>query len=455
MQMILRISQKAEIINPNWKIRVILRAEIAKAMTLANPAFAQAEKFGRYTGNLEKELVFYEYQTNRIAFLRGYARKAVELLQRHGVMFAIEDRRRTLKPLELSFHGTLRDYQQQAVDAALKRDHGILQLPTGAGKTVIALVIIAARKQPALIMVHTKELADQWQARIKQFLGIDAGIIGGGKYDIGPVTVGLFQTVKNHLSALPQSFGHVIVDEVHRCPANTFRECVTAFDARYLMGLSATSYRNDGLTKLIYLLMGDRIFQIDNVELEAKGAILKPRVITKNTEFEYCYAENYSAMIAELIEDPDRNAQIIEDVTETLDEPGTALIVSDRVNHLWALAAMLKIDAKAVLTGKTKKAERERIVEAVNGGKVKALFATLQLIGEGFDCQGLHTLFLASPIKFKGRVVQAVGRILRPAPGKQATIYDYQDCCQPVLAAQARTRSRTLAELAGGAMAAG
>jgi superfamily II DNA or RNA helicase len=450
-QVILTIHKKAEILNPPAAVK----NEIIKAMTMPNPAYTQAEKFGRYTGHLEPELTFYENRADRISFLRGYTGRTIGLLKRHGVKFRLQDQRRTLKPLNLTFQGTLRDYQTEAVKAALERDHGVLQLPTGAGKTVIALALMAERKQPTLILCHTRELSDQWQARIKQFLGIDAGIIGGGKFEPGPITVGLFQTVKNHLEDLPPNFGNLIVDEVHRCPADTFRRCVTAFDAIYLTGLSATSYRNDGLTRLIYSVMGDRVFNIDQADLETTGAILKPRVIIKKTEYEYFYEDNYQDMITDLIEDPYRNYQIICDVKKATGRPGTILIVSDRVRQLRLLSDLLGDEKKALLTGQTPKAKRQKIVEDVNSGRVKVLFSTIQLIGEGFDCSGLSTLFLAAPVKFKGRIIQAVGRILRPADGKQALIYDYQDAAQPVLAAQARTRNRTLAELAGGAMAAG
>ncbi|MDY6830983.1 MAG: DEAD/DEAH box helicase [Thermodesulfobacteriota bacterium] len=418
-------------------------------MTLPNPDFVQAEKYGRYTGNLDPELRFYEdYGGDAITFLRGYARQVAGMLKQAGADFTIEDYRRTLDPLPFEFKGTLRPYQQQAIDAALERDHGTLEMPTGAGKTVAAIATIQARQQPTLILCHTRELAEQWQARLEQFLNVKAGMIGGGKYEPEPVAVGLFQTVRNHLEGLPRHYGHVIVDECHRCPAESFRRCVTAFDARYLLGLSATSYRRDGLTRLIYLLMGNRVFKIDRATLEADGAILRPEVVTRATGFTYQYEDDYPAMIEALIQDQARNRQIVEDVRQNMNG-GAALIVSDRISHLEILTDMLNADRQAILTGQTAKAERQRIVKDLNQGEIRFLFATLSLIGEGFDCEGLTTLFIASPIRFKGRLIQTVGRILRPAPAKRAVIYDYQDPRQPVLAAQAKARARALAEVAG------
>jgi superfamily II DNA or RNA helicase len=120
------------------------------------------------------------------------------------------------------------------------------------------------------------------------------------------------------------------------------------------------------------------------------------------------------------------------------------LVLSDRKAHCEALQEALRghgIKA-AILTGDLGNGERQAVVEALNMGGVKVLVATGQLIGEGFDCRELSTLFLATPIKFNGRLLQYLGRVLRPAPGKdRARVYDYLD---PVgvleNAAQARQR---------------
>ena len=99
--------------------------------------------------------------------------------------------------------------------------------------------------------------------------------------------------------------------------------------------------------------------------------------------------------------------------------------------------------AADVLTGDTRDKEREAIVGRLNSGNVKVLVATGQLIGEGFDCRGLSTLFLATPIKFSGRLIQYLGRILRPAPGKdKARVYDFVDVNVGVLRASAKQRQR-------------
>jgi len=101
--------------------------------------------------------------------------------------------------------------------------------------------------------VHSKELLYQWANQVNKFLGIEAGLIGDGKYVIAPVTIGIVNSVKKHIDELPQHFGHLLVDECHRVPASLFTDVVTSFDSKYSLGLSATAYRRENiLTKLIF-----------------------------------------------------------------------------------------------------------------------------------------------------------------------------------------------------------
>jgi superfamily II DNA or RNA helicase len=143
---------------------------------------------------------------------------------------------------------------------------------------------------------------------------------------------------------------------------------------------------------------------------------------------------------------------IVADIVKETSNGGVCLALSDRKTHCETIKAMLHdtgIGAD-VLTGEVKNSERKAIVERLNAGKVKVLIATGQLIGEGFDCKGLSTLFLTTPIKFDGRLTQYLGRVLRPAPGKDtATVYDYLDKRVPVLAASRRARQRVYSQIRG------
>ena len=163
------------------------------------------------------------------------------------------------------------------------------------------------------------------------------------------------------------------------------------------------------------------------------GHVLAADVVWRETDFRPTYdpSEEYSRMLSELTQDPERNALIALDVArEAGNGDGVCLVLTDRKAHCETLAAGLRdwgIEA-AILTGDLGNGARAAVVEALNGGRVKVLCATGQLIGEGFDCRELLTLFLATPIKFNGRLLQYLGRVLRPAPGKdKARVYDYLD----------------------------
>lgn len=420
------------------------RQAIEEALTITNPAYADALKHGRYTGSLSPNLEFFRHEGRELVMPRGFGLVLSRIL---GPGVEWMDHRRVLPEIDLAFTGKLRSYQQEAVAAVLKRQQGVLEASTGAGKTVCALAIIAARNQPTLILVHNVELLRQWHERIRQFLGIDAGQVGAGKCDVRPVTVGIVNSVRTRLEDLVPHFGHIVVDECHRCPSAMFTECASAFDAKYLLGLSATPYRRDGLTKVIGFYIGPVVHRVDPARLRAIGAVLRPEIVARKTGFVFDgdASEEYQRMLTTLVEDPTRNEQIADDVMDELVRgSGTALVVSDRVAHLEALSACLsrREEDMVLLTGSTPQKQREAIVESLARGDVRVLGSTVQLIGEGFDAPGLSSLFLATPIKFKGRVLQVVGRVLRPKDGKTPRIYDYQDNHVGVLKASAKARAK-------------
>lgn len=428
--------------------------KIKESLTLSNPEYVNAMKYGRRAVRIAKYIkMFSGDRSGRLHCPRGYGIALHQLAKDAGVEITYEDNRRELEPVEFSFSGELRPYQSAALESFSRPSQGILEAGTGAGKTIMALSLIAERKQPCLVLVHTKELLLQWVDRARQFLGVEAGQVGNGKFNIQPFTVATIQTARNRLDKLVQAFGHIVVDECHRAPASTFQDVVTSFDAKYLTGLSATPYRNDGLDRIINLTLGDVVHRVDPDLLRDTGAILKPEVITVKTEFSFAgdASNEYPLMMTAVAEDRGRNNLIAECVRGELEQnSGTLLLVADRTAHLFALAELLQeqgVDV-AVLTGKTPAVERETLVEDLNAGKIKVLASTASLIGEGFDCPGLSTLFLCSPIKSKGRLVQIMGRILRPADGKRPRLYDFIDIKVGVLEHSAGIRQRIYDEIA-------
>ena len=422
---------------------------IKTALMMPNPAYESAIAHGRAGWGIPATLSFYIENETTLILPRGFGSELARLL---GPNVEWPDNRRVLPEIDLTFGGELRDYQRDAVVAVLERTQGVLEASTGAGKTVIALALIAARRQPTLILVHNVELLHQWQERIRQFLGVEAGQVGAGKCEVKPVTVGVVNSVRTRLDELAPRFGHIVVDECHRCPSSMFTDCVKAFDAKFLLGLSATPFRRDGLTKAIGFYIGPVLHRVNPARLRDIGAVLRPEIVARETSFDFNgdASDQYQAMLTALVGDPARNEQIAADIQrEVASGTGTALVVSDRVAHLEALSACLSCrnEDMVLLTGSTPKKQRADIVDRLARGDVRVLGSTVQLIGEGFDAPGLSSLFLATPIKFSGRVLQVVGRILRPKDGKTPRIYDYQDNHVGVLKASAKARQRVFGGL--------
>ncbi len=432
-------------------VPLALEKAIKVRLTIANPKYIAAKKFGRWIGKeLKPELKYYEQVPGGLRFPRGFANQAV-LLCREFVKRTPEiiDKRLLLDEEKFHFLGTLRPYQTAAILAAEKRSFGVIEAGTGSGKTVMALAIIARRKQPTLVIVHTKELLYQWQKRISEFLGCKAGLVGDGHFAPEVITVAIVNSARKRIQDLAPHFGHLVVDECHRVPASLFTDVVSNFDGHYLLGLSATAFRRDEeLTRLIYFFMGDRIHKVDQEELQHSGAVVKPEFIRCKTAFQYNYSGDYQPLIKALTEDTLRNQQILNDVLRESERArgGIQLLVSDRIRHCQIFAEELLqrgVDV-ALLTGQTSTEQRAAIVAKVQEGRVQVLIATLQLIGEGFDCPGLTNLFLTTPITFEGRLLQVLGRIMRPAAGKRARLYDYVDEAVSVLNRSAETRKKIL-----------
>jgi len=442
------VDHKAQLSNAPRQIDSLVTREL----TLKNPAYSEATRYGRWTGGRPPYIRYYQRTESGLILPRGYTQQLIALCNRHGVSHQLDDYRRTLPPVEFEFHGELRPFQESALADIRAHDFGTLQAPTGSGKTVIGLAAIAARKQPTLIIVHTKELLYQWRERAVQFLDLEEneiGLIGDGHKMIGDrLTIGIVNSVYKMAHEIRDRIGFLIVDECHRTPSRTFTEAVSAFDCRFMLGLSATPFRRDGLTELIYWHLGDLVHEIKKKDLIETGDILRAEVVIRETQFRTHLnpSKQYSQMLSELAQDQARNRLIVQDVTQAArNGGGTCLVLSDRKSHCEALSELLSgygIEAP-ILTGDTPGKERESIVERLNEGRAKVVCATGQLIGEGFDCKGLQTLFLATPIRFSGRVIQYLGRVLRPAPWKdRAKIFDYNDVNIGVLAASARARMR-------------
>lgn len=436
-----------------------VKEKVMAELTLENPKWLENLKMGRTNFRVSRHLKFYsDRKCGGLILPRGYGERLARICADLGEQIEYDDERRMLPEVDFSFSGELRPYQRTACEAMLRRRFGTLCAPTGAGKTVCGLYLIATRRQPALVVVHTRDLAMQWVERVEQFLGIPArevGMIGSGKSRVGErVTVATVQSVYSRAKELKKRIGHLVVDECHRAPSRTFTAAVTAFDSAYSLGLSATPYRRDGLTSLIFWHLGEMHARIDGDDLMDSGAIMRPEIRIRPTDFHTRRdpSEEYGLIIADLTEDKERNILIVDEVAgEVRAGMGVALVLSDRKGHCRELQSLLAerhgIEG-AVLTGDTPLPERKSLVGRIQDGREQVVFATGQLIGEGFDASNLTSLFLATPVKFSGRLIQYLGRVLRPSVGKlQPKVYDFVDSRVGVLDAAARARAAVYGEI--------
>jgi superfamily II DNA or RNA helicase len=433
--------------------------DLTARMQMPNPKWIENERMKRWNRGTPKILKFYRRTPKGgLVLPRGFARQLMVLARNCDEAVELEDRRRLLPEVEFGFQGELKDFQQEAVEIMGRKAFGTLSAPTGSGKTIMALALIARRRQPTLIVVHTKELAFQWIERIGTFLGIasdEVGLVGSGRLRLGKrISVALVQSLYKHSDEIAPAIGHLVVDECHRAPSRTFTEAVTAFDSRFMLGLSATPFRRDGLSKLIYWHLGDLHHEIGKADLVAHGDLLDIEVILRQTDFRPYSdpVQEYSQMLSELTADDARNRLIAADVAEAAQHGRThevCLVLSDRKQHCGALQALLKHKhhiATEVLTGDLSLEDRRAVIRRVEEGGVRVLIATGQLIGEGFDCPRLSTLFMATPVRFSGRLLQYLGRILRPTQGiERARVYDYVDVHVPPLVVAANARQQVYA----------
>ena len=145
-----------------------VEAYLRERLTFPNPKYLENEKFNYWQGETPDKLSYYHRTIDGYLLPRGFASQLIKTLDYYRVKYQVEDQTRLLPEVDFSFRGDLRPYQGEAVKAILTRKYGVLEAPPGAGKTIMALAAIAIRKQPALILTHTKELLYQWQDRAVQ-----------------------------------------------------------------------------------------------------------------------------------------------------------------------------------------------------------------------------------------------------------------------------------------------
>ena len=433
-----------------------------------NPEFYEKQGMRLSTYNIPRIISCSEMTDDYLALPRGCEDAVCGILTQHGVKVVISDKTNHGHNINVTFRGSLREEQQNAMEAFSGHNIGTLSATTAFGKTVFAIGMLARRKVNTLILVHNKALLEQWKERLETFLKIDeiveesaakrgrkknSSVIGclyAGKNTLhGIIDIALIQSCLNDGEAKPfvKDYGMVIVDECHHVSSVSFEQVLRQVTATYVYGLTATPIRKDGHQPIIFMQCGKIRFTSDaKCQMENQGfkRLLVPRFTSFRTITQD--SNSYVRITQELSEDKVRNEFIIEDVKAAIQNGRTPLVLTTRTIHVKVLVQMLIPFADHViqLVGANSAKEKRlalQELQSIPTSESLVIVATGKYVGEGFDYPRLDTLFLTMPIAWKGNVEQYAGRLHREYTGKnEVRIYDYVDIHVPLCDSMYRKR---------------
>lgn len=427
---------------------------LVRIAAFQNPEFYRAQAMRLSTYGKPRVISCGESFPEHIGLPRGCLEEIVGVFKAHGVKVEVQDERTRGEPIHVTFGAALRPEQQEAIKQVLAHDQGILSAPTAFGKTVVGASLIARRAVNTLILMHRRQLMDQWRARLAAFLSLSTGSIGqigGGKTRrTGLIDVALIQSVrrKGEVEDFVAEYGQVIADECHHLSAFTFEQVLRQVKAKYVLGLTATPTRKDGHHPIIYMQCGPIRFHLSTKKAAASSP-LEHNVVFRYTDFTFGGQETETTiqeLYAALATDQPRNDLIVQDLEQVLRAGRSPLVLTSRTEHLEHLAACLRgiTPHVFILKGGMGIKQRKKLSEslaAVPPDESRVILATGSYLGEGFDDPRLDTLLLAMPISWKGTLQQYVGRLHRLHENKtEVQVYDYADVRVPPLARMYKKR---------------
>ena len=382
--------------------------ELKALATFDNPQIEVLQSLRKPTYNIPRKIYSFKLSNQQLILPRGLMRDVILLLNSYNIAYKLKDERVVKKHKFPLVSYTLRDEQSKACEAINKKDFSICIAPPGFGKTLIGAKMIELRGVNTLVVVNKNMLLDQWIERFVEYFGYnkkEIGFLGKGKNKLNNILdIATMQSLKNNQNII-KNYSFVIVDECHHIPALTFEKIIDNFMGKYILGLSATPRRKDGMDPILFQQLGNIAYEVKKKKQYGKHIV---KVVTTNFVSE---VDNFAQLITEIINDTQRNQIIVEQIIKYQNRK--ILLLTDRIEHIENLEILLQNHNISYLTihGSLDKKTQEKNMKKVENSNL--ILATTSYFGEGIDFPHLNTIIFATPISFHGRLVQYLGRIGR------------------------------------------
>jgi superfamily II DNA or RNA helicase len=365
-------------------------------------------------------------------------------------------------PSGLRVHRTPRPYQAEALEAWKRaRGRGVVVLPTGAGKSHVAMMAMDDKRRDTLIVAPTLDLVRQWFDLLRHSFASPVGVVGGGDHNVQPITVTTYDSAYIHMESLGKRFGMVVFDEVHHLPGESYSMAARMCLAPYRLGLSATPDRPDGRHELMDSLVGPRVYEQDIVglageflaaydvervdvdlspeELEAYGAaraIYREFIVSQGIRLggpngwgEFIMRSSATAAGRRAFKAWHEQRRIAFAAPSKLDylehllhqhRADRTLVFTSNNDAAYAIARRFLVP---VITHQTKVTERSQILRGFTEGRWRVV-VTSRVLNEGVDVPEANVAVVVSGSGTVREHVQRLGRILRKSGDKRAILYE-------------------------------
>jgi len=383
-------------------------------------------------------------------------------LRRAGFTYEDEARRYEELAHGARVHREPRFYQSEALEAWKRnRGRGVVVLPTGAGKTQLAMMAIDDRRRSTLVVAPTLDLVRQWYDVLGATFGVPIGVVGGGEHDVRPLTVTTYDSAYIHMEHLGSRFGLVVFDECHHLPSPTYALSARLAIAPFRLGLTATPERADGLDAALQNLVGPTVYRRDISELageylaeydtERVEVELSPEEREEHDAERQIYRD-FVGMNGIVMSSPRGFGEFVMRSARTADgrramkayrrQRELAFAATAKLAYLEHLFSVHKSDRALVftqdnatahlvsrtflvpvITHQTKVTERSAILAGIGAGTYSAV-VTSKVLNEGVDVPDANVAVVLSGSGSVREHVQRLGRILRQREGKRAVLYE-------------------------------